>query len=156
MKKKSFYFLIVIVAVVILSFFSVRYIMGASAISKLQVKVLSVQISEIKLSYTKLKLNLEILNPTGEDVSLLSAGYNIFIAGSIVGEGSMSLANIPAQTAKYTSTTVVIYFASVANAVVDAITNQNFNLTIQGTLHAKVFFGLFSISKDFSSDYYYF
>jgi len=155
MEKKLPIFLVIIVAVVILSFLAIRYTMEATAISKLQVTVKSVQIQEIKVTYTKLKLFIEISNPTNEDISQLSTDYNIFIAGSIVGEGSMPLTNIPAQTVKETSTTVIIYFANVANVVIDAITNQKFNLTIQGTLHAKVLFGLVSILQDFSSGYSY-
>jgi hypothetical protein len=155
MEKKSSVFLVIIVAVVILSFLAIWYTTEASAISKLQVTVKGVQIQEIRVTYTKLKLNIEISNPTSEDISQLSTDFNIFIAGSIVGEGSMPLTDIPAQTVKETNTTAIIYYANVANAVKDAITNQNFKLTIQGTLHAKVLFGLLSLSQDFSSTYSY-
>jgi hypothetical protein len=155
MKKKSPVLVVIIVAVVILSFLAIRYTTEASAISKLQVTVKDVQIQEIKVTYTKLKLNIEISNPTSEGISKLSTDFNIFIAGSIVGEGSMPLTDIPAQTVKETSTTIIIYYANVANAVIDALANQNFKLTIQGTLHTKVLFGLLSLSQDFSSTYSY-
>jgi len=155
MEKKSSVFLAVIITVVVLSFLAIRYTMDASAISKLQVTVKGVQIQEIKVTYIKLKLNIEISNPTNDDISQLSTDFNIFIASSIVGEGSMLLTNIPAQTVKETNTTVIIYFANVSNAVIDAITNQNFTLKIQGTMHAKVLFGLLPISQDFSSTYSY-
>ena len=154
MDKKILFFLVIIV-VIILSFLAVRYIMETIAISKLQVTVKGVQIQELKVSYAKLKLIIEMSNPTGEDISQLSTEYNIFIASSIVGNGGISLTNIPAQATKEASTTVIIYFANVANAVLEALTKQNFNLTIQGTLHVKVLFDLLSISHDFSSTYYY-
>lgn len=154
MDKKLLLFLVIIV-IIILSFLSIRFVMETTAISKLRVTVKGVQIQELKVSYAKLKLFIEISNPTGEDISQLSTDYNIFIASSIVGNGSISLTNIPTQTTKNASTIVIIYFANVANAVLEALTKQNFNLTIQGTLHAKVLFGLLSISQDFSSTYFY-
>jgi len=155
MEKKSTVFIAIIIVVVILSFFTIRYTMDASAISKLQVTVKGIQIQEIKITYIKLKVNIEISNPTSEDISQLSTDFNIFIADSIVGDGNTILTNIPAQTIKETNTTIIIYFANVSNAVIDAITNQNFNLKIQGRVHAKVLFGLLSISQDFSSAYSY-
>ena len=155
MEKKSLVFLVIIVAVVILSFLAIWYTTEATAISKLQVTVTNVQIQEIKVTYTKLKLNIEISNPTSEDISQLSTDFNIFIAGIFIGKGSTPLMNIPAQAVKKTNTTIIIYYANVANAVIDALANQNFKLTIQGTLHAKVLFGLLSLSQDFSSAYSY-
>ena len=59
MKKSSYIYMIIIVAVIILSFLVIKYTMDASAISKLQVRIKSVQIQEIKVSYAKLKLNIE-------------------------------------------------------------------------------------------------
>ena len=154
MDKKLLFFFVIIV-VIILSFLAISYIMETTAISKLQVTVKNVQIQELKVSYAKLKLFIEMSNPTSWDISQLSTDYNIFIASSIVGNGSIAITNIPAQTTKEASTTVIIYFANVANAVLEALTKQNFDLTIQGTLHAKVLFGFFSISQDFSSTYSY-
>jgi hypothetical protein len=60
MEKKSPVFLVIIAAVLILSFLAIRYTTEASAISKLQVTVKGVQIQEVKVTYTKLKLNIEI------------------------------------------------------------------------------------------------
>jgi len=154
-KKSSSIYIIIIVVAIIMSFLTIKYIIDASAISKLQVTIKSVQIQEIKVTYAKLKLNIEISNPTSEDISQLSTDYNIFITGSIVGSGSMRLTDITALTVKGTSTTIIIYFANIANAVIDAILNQNFSLTISGILNAKILFDLLPISQNFSSTYFY-
>jgi len=156
MKKKLFIFLTIIAAIVVLlGFFTIRYIVEANEISKLQLTIKDVQIQELKLTYTKLKINIEILNPTNQDLSSLLIDYKIFISDIIVGNGSIALTNIPAQTNKETSTIVTINFIDVANAVIDAIKKQNFDLTIQGTLHVKILYDLFSISHKFSYLYHY-
>jgi len=155
MKKNLPVLLTIILVVVIISFLAIKYTIEATAISKLQIIVKNVQIQELKISYTKLKLNIEISNPTFEEIYQLSADYNIFIASSSIGKGNMDFTNIPAHTTKETSTTTIIYFANVTNAVIEAITSQNFNLKIQGILYAKVLFGFLSISYDFSSGYSY-
>ncbi len=142
-------------AVVIFSFLPIKYIIDASAISKQQLTIKSVQIQEVKVTYTKLKLDIEILNPTNEDISQLSAYYNIFIAGNIVGNGIVPFTDILAQTTKETSTTIIVYYANMTNAVIDTIIKQNFKITIQGTLHAKILFNLLSISQEFSTSYSY-
>lgn len=155
MKKSSYIYIIIIVAVIILSFLVIKYTMDASAISKLQVRIKGVQIQEIKVSYAKLKLNIEISNPTSEGISQLSTEYNILIAGSIVGNGSMNLTNLTAQTVKEASSTITIYYVNMTYAVIDAITSQNFSLTISGILNAKVLFDLLPISQSFLSTYLY-
>jgi hypothetical protein len=155
MDKKIPIFVAIIVVIVIFSFLAIRYTMDVSAISKIQVTVKNVQIQEIKLTYTKLKLDIEISNPTNEYIYHLSTDYNIFIADNIVGNGKVPLTNIPARSTNETSTNPIIYYINVTNAVIDAIVNQNFNLAIKGTLNVKVFFGLIFISQDYSATYYY-
>ena len=156
MKKKLFIFMTIITAIVVLlGFFTIRYIVEANEISKLQLTIKDVQIQELKVTYTKLKIDIEILNPTNQDVSSLLIDYNIFISDIMVGKGSIALTNIPAQTNKEASTIVTINFIDVANAVIDAIKKQNFDLTIQGTLHVKILYDLFSISHKFSYLYHY-
>ena len=155
MNKKPVIFLMIFAIIIILSFLVIKYYMETSAISKLQLTIKGVQIQEIKVTYTKLKLNIALLNPTDEVLSQFLTEYNIIIAGNIVGVGNITLSDIPARTNKETNTTITIYFSDVAIAVLDAIKNQNFNLTIQGTLHIKVLFDLLSISQDFSSTFSY-
>jgi len=155
MKRKSFVFLVIFIVIILLCFLAIRYIMEANEIRNLQVTVEGVQIQELKVTYNKLKLIIEISNPTKQDISQLYIDYNIFIADSFAGNGSIPLTNIPAQTTKETSTTILIYFVDVANAVIDAIINHKFILTIQGTLYARILSNLFSISQNFSSTYSY-
>jgi hypothetical protein len=155
MKKKLVVLLVIILAIIILIFLTLKYVNEISAISKLQLTIKGIQIQELKATYTKLKLDIEITNPTNEGISQLSTYYNIFIADTIVGEGSIPITYIFAQSTKETSTTFIIYYANVTNAVIDAITNKNFNLTIDGILHAKVLFSIVRISHEFSASYSY-
>lgn len=57
------------------------------------------------------------------------------------------------QTAK--DVTLTIYYADVANAVLDGIQNRNFDLTIEGEAKGTVFFDLFTVSSRFVSTYSY-
>lgn len=155
MNKKTLIYLLIIITIILLIFLSIKCTLEATAISKLQATIKSVQIQEIKVTYTKLKLNIELLNPTNEDISELSTDFNIFITGNNVGKGNTSAINIPAKTIKQTSSIIIIYFADVANAVMDSIINLKFNLTINGTFHAKILFGFFSVTQDFSAGYIY-
>ncbi|MDH7507693.1 MAG: hypothetical protein QHH15_07935 [Candidatus Thermoplasmatota archaeon] len=154
MKNKTTIFIIIII-VCISSILVTKYTIEAISISQLQITIKNIHIQEIKISYAKLKVDIEIFNPTNEDISQLSSDYNIYINSGLVGIGNMLITDIPAGTVKKTSTTIIIYFADVANAAVNAIINQNFNLTINGILQVKIFFDLFSISHEFSSTYIY-
>jgi len=155
MNKKTFVFLIIIVTIVFTSFLIIKYSMEATAISKLQLAIKNVEIQEIKTTYAKLKLIFDLSNPTNEYISELSTDFNIFITGNLVANGSTYPIDIPAKSTKETNSTIKIIFADVAYAVMNSILNLKFNLTIHGILHAKVLFGLFSISQEFSSSYSY-
>jgi len=148
--------LIVITVVIFISgFLSIRYMADASALEKVNVTVENISIQELRLTYCKLKLKMDIFNPTTEYISELSAKFDVSIAGTYVGNGSTPTVSIPAQSHKTGDVPLTIYYANVGNAVIDGIQTGNFDLTIHGEAKGNVLFNLLTVTKSFIASYYY-
>ena len=146
---------IVIIICLILIFFFGRYTADVSALEKINISVESITIEEVRLNYCKLKVNVNVLNPTSEYISDFTAQFDIYIANTYVGNGSIPKVSIPIQSEKIKNVSITIFYVNVGNAVIDGIQTRNFNLSIQGTTTVKVLFNLMSISKQFSASYSY-
>jgi hypothetical protein len=146
---------IAIIILLIFIFFFSRHTAKVSALEKINISVESITIKEVRLNYCKLKVNVNILNPTSELISDLSAQFDIFIADTYVGNGSIPKVSIPIQSGKIKNVSITIFYVNVGNAVIDGIQTRNFDLSIQGTATVTVLFNLISISKPFTAFYSY-
>ncbi len=135
---------------------SYQYITDVTALNSVEVTVddIKLQGTEV-LTYCKLKLSVGIYNPTHQDLSGVSAEFDVFIADSYVGSGSFPKSFIPAQSNSKKDVTLTIYYADVAKAVFDGITERNFYLSVEGEARANVLFDLFTVSRKFVSTYSY-
>ncbi len=135
-------------------FFIYRYNEEAAAFrSGVRVTVEKVIPEEVRVTYTRLQLSISIYNPTDETIDDFSSAYDIYIANTPVGSGSIDKLSLPAKTTRTSTSTIIIYYAQVADGVVDALTHQNYDLTVSGTIEGKIFFNLLPISEEFSAVY---
>jgi hypothetical protein len=146
---------IVIIIFLILIFFFSRYTADVSALEKIKIFVESITIEEVRLNYCKLKVNVNVLNPTSEYISDFTAQFDIFIANTYVGNGFIPKVSIPIQSGKIKNVSITIFYVNVGNAVIDGIRTRNFDLSIKGTATVQILFNLISISKQFSASHSY-
>jgi len=155
MKNKTKIIAVIAIIVILSSVLSYRYVTDVAALNDVEVTVESITLQELRIAYCTLKLSVDIFNPTHQDLSEVSAEFDVFIADSYVGSGSFPKSFIPTQSNSKKDVTLTIYYANVANAVLDGIQNRNFDLTIEGEAKGKVFFDLFTVSSRFVSTYSY-
>ena len=132
-----------------------KYMADVSAIEKINITLENTSIQELRLTYCKLKLKVNISNPTTEYISELSAEFDISIAGTYVGNGSVPKVSIPIQSYKTKDVPLIIYYADVGKAVIEGIQARNFDLAINGEAKVNVLFNLIMISKSFIAIYSY-
>ncbi len=146
--------LIVVTIVIFISgFLVIRYTTDVSALEKVNITIENINIQESHLTYCKLKLKVNISNPTNEYISGLFAEFDISIASTYVGNGSVPTVSIPAQSQTKKDVILTIYYADVGNAVIDGIQIGNFDLTVHGEAKGNVLFNLITVSKSFTASY---
>ena len=127
------------------------YYADVGALDKTNVTIKDIRLQEIGLTYCELKIYINFYNPSDRDVNGLSAVFDIYIADNYIGKGSLSKVSISSKSSVEKDTTVTIYYANVATAVVDGIKKGNFDLTIKGTASGNILFGILTISEKFEA-----
>ena len=146
--------LIVITIVIFISgFLVIRYTNDVSALEKVNVTIENINIQGFYPTYCKLKLKVNISNTANEYISGFFAEFDISIAGTHVGNGSIPTVSIPPQSQIKRDVILTIYYTDVGNAVIDVIKTVNFDLTINGEAKGNVLFNLITVSKSFTTSY---
>jgi hypothetical protein len=156
MIKKSMRFIIIAgVIIAILGLFGYTYSADVSALDNARITIRDIRIQEINLIDPKPHCNLiifiDISNPSNQDITGLTADFDVFITNNYVGSGSVSKISIPAQSSKEKEVSLTIYFFDVAAAVKDVIINGNFIISIKGYASGDVLFGLITITDQISA-----
>ena len=151
-----------IILAIILSisgFLGYNYYADVAAMSSIEVTINDVDITDVKFTSFKLKLDANIYNPTDQDISGLSSAFDIYIEDNYVGEGGFSNVFIPAHAQSEKDVLITIYYSGLADAAVDVIKNVitegNFDLIISGNINGNVLFGLIAFSQEFETTYIY-
>ena len=151
-----------IILAIILSvsgFLGYIYYADVEAMSSIEVTVHDVDVTDIKPTSFKLKLDANIYNPTDQDISGLSSTFDIYIEDNYVGEGGFSNVFIPAHIQNEKDVSISIYYSGLAAAAVDVIKNVitegNFDLIISGNINGNVLFGLIAFSQEFETTHTY-
>lgn len=151
MKYKRKIIAIITISVLLIAFFSYTYYSDASAISKINITIKKASVEEISLTYTELKITIDINNPSQRDISIQKANFKIYISGVYIGDGIVTKINVPAESNKEKDVTITVYYSNVANAVVEAITKFVFELSIEGKADVNIIFGLLTFSEKFEA-----
>jgi hypothetical protein len=148
---------VIIIAIIlsVLGFLSYSYNADVEAISNIKVTLDDIDLTGIKVTSFKLKLDVNISNPTNQHISNLSSNFDIYIAENYVGKGNFSKVSIPASSYCSKDIFVTIYYSGLADAAVDVIkniiTNEEFDLTIDGKISGNALFGLTTVSQNFKA-----
>jgi hypothetical protein len=146
-------FIIIIITISFLSFIFFNYNSDLEAINNLNVILRDVDIFDASITSFKLKLIVEIINPSNREIIELSSDFDIFIENNYVGEGNFSNVNIQKNSTLNKDIIITIYYSGIAEAVVDIIKNlinaEEFYLKINGILYAKALFGFSIIEQNY-------
>ena len=152
MKKKIRQIIIGITIILVISMFlCYTYYADVTTLYDAELSIEDIRLQELSLTYCKLKIYIDISNPTDRDISDLTAMFDIFIADNYVGLGSLSKVSIPAQSKIEKDVAITIYYSNVAFSVVDGIKSGNFDLTISGEARGNILFGLITVSDEFKA-----
>ena len=148
----------VIAVVLILSvigFLGYNYNADVEAISNIEVTLDDINLTDINFTSFKVKLDVNISNPTNQHISNLSSNFDIYIAENYIGKGNFSKVSIPASSHCSKDVFVTIYYSGLADAAADVIksiiTNEEFDLTIDGEISGNALFGLTTVSQSFKA-----
>jgi len=149
-----------IILAIILSvsgFLGYIYFADVAAMSSIEVTINDVDITDVKFTSFKLKLDANIYNPTDQDISGLSSAFDIYIEDNYVGEGGFSNVFIPAhaQSEKDVSITISGLAVAAVDVIKNVITEGNFDLNISGNINGNVLFGLITFSQEFETTHTY-
>ena len=151
---------IMLISVIILSitgFIGYTYISDVSSLNKVKIELLDAFIIEAKLSYFKLKLIVNISNPTESHISYLESKFDLFLSSNYIGEGNFSIINIYPKSHQIKDITIIVYYDGLVSAVIeiieDFISGKKVELTIDGIISGKVLFDFITITKNFTAVY---
>lgn len=151
MMKKRYFILIGLLIVVLVGFPIVQIMADAAAINGLKIHVEDVRLADIKLTSCDLLVTMNFINPTSQDLSIVSASFDVFIADSYVGKSNLSHLFIPNKSSREQVISLTLLYSDVAHSVVEGIKNKNFDIYISGEAQGYVFYDLFLISVPFSA-----
>jgi len=139
------------IILLILGFLGFIYAADVAALDNAKISIKDVRVQEIGLTSCKLKIFIDITNPSDRDISGLIADFDVFITDTYVGSGSVSRVSIPAHSSREKGVTITIFYANVAEAIIDAIIDGYFDLSIKGYASGDVFFGLITVTDQISA-----
>ena len=148
MIKKNFIIIILtVIILIILGFLGFTYTADVAALDNAKVSIKDIRFQEIGLTSCKLKIFIEISNPSDRYISGLTADFEVFINENYVGSGSVSRISIPAQSNREKGVTITIFYTNAAEAVIDGIQKGYFDLSINGDASGDVLFGLITVTN---------
>ncbi len=137
--------------IVILFAVSILQIMAdKAAINDLTIHAENVRLTDVGLTSCDLLVTVNFTNPTGRDLSIVSARFDVFVADSYVGNSSLQHLSIPSKSSKEHDISLTLLYSDIAHAVFEGIKNRNFDIDISGEAQGQVFYGLFIVSVPFS------
>jgi len=151
MEKKLIFASIIVIAILFFGSFSFIYISDVNAVGNIDVSIKKIGIQDIGLSYARLKITVDIDNPSDREISNLEAYFKVYIANTYVGDGTLLKISIPPHSSINKDVIITIYYTNVASGVIDAITTFDFTLSINGKANIDILFGLLKFSKNFKA-----
>jgi hypothetical protein len=139
-------------------FFNYLYSKGVESVEDMEVVILDISFSEVKVSSCVLGVLVNISNPSDYYFSGVSSVFDIFIDDNVIGSGSFSELDIPAFSSRVVEIPVTIMYLGLAQGVVELVTDflmgNPTSLFFSGDLSIRIFFGFMTITRSFSSLYF--
>ena len=151
--NKSQFAVVILIIFIIVSFLGYSYYADADTLLHVYADVEGINDVNVKLTSASITFTLNITNPTTRNINDLSSRFDIYIEQNIIGYGSFSNVDIPAQSSILKPVSITVYYNKTISSIWDVIVNnfqgQQSKLIIKGTMTASVMFGLSTASEDF-------
>jgi len=92
-------------------------------------------------------------NPSEYDTPSIEADYDVYIEGTYVGEGSLSLGIVSSEETKVDEQIVTVYYEDVGTSLAEVLRSGEFVVTIRGEARAYVLYNSIPVSQDFAAKY---
>ncbi|MDG6229093.1 MAG: hypothetical protein QCH96_03915 [Candidatus Thermoplasmatota archaeon] len=148
---------ILVSGIVLLLFFTFFYTYSSdiAAISQVHIELSDVEITKPTFYNVTLTLLMNISNPTERTIQDLSSDFDIYIGSHQIGSGSFSGITIQPKSSTLEPVATIITYKGLAHSIIerlsDFINGQQTTIIIEGTMTAKVFFGLGQTTQDFAA-----
>jgi len=119
------------------------------AVSNLEFEPYDASVSRLGFTSADIKVKMRLRNPTGYDTPLLQVEFDIYLADVYVGHGGIPEAKVLAESSTVRNMTLTVGFANVTKAVLEALRSGSFNLTMSGTVHARILYDIIPVSFPF-------
>jgi len=140
-----------LIIVIIIIFISIlQFMADAAAVNEFKINVENVRLADIGLASCTLWVTINFTNPTNQDLSIVSATFDVFVADSYVGNSSVTQFSIPKKSSREQVISLTLLYSNIAHAVMEGIRNKNFDIDISGEAQGYVFYRLFIVSIPFS------
>lgn len=149
-KKRHITVIGLIIVIIVATVVILEFMADATAINEFKINIENVRVADIGLTSCELWVTINFTNPTNRDLSIESATFDVFIAGSYVANSSLLQFSIPSNSSIEQVISLKLLYSNIAQAVIEGIKNRNFDIYISGEAQGYVFYGLFTVSVPFS------
>jgi len=130
------------------------YYQDISAIEDSEISISNAGISELKLTYCKIKLQMELKNPSARKISDISVRFDIYLNDNYVGSGYFPEITVPPHSARTREMNITIYYANLTGAVLNALYDGKVVISIRGEMEGKVLYGMIKFTQRFNTSYF--
>jgi len=130
------------------------YYQDISAIEDSEISISNAGISELKLTYCKIKLQMELKNPSARKISDISVRFDIYLTDNYVGSGYFPEITVPPHSARTREMNITIYYANLTGAVLNALYDGKVVISIRGEMEGKVLYGMIKFTQRFNTSYF--
>lgn len=152
--KKTFAAIAISVILVVPAVLGFFYYQDISAIENSEISISSASISEIALTYAKIKLQMELKNPSARKISDISVKFDIYLTDNYVGSGYFPSITVPAHSSRTREMNITIYYANLTGAVINAIYNGKVVISIKGEMEGRVLYNTIKFVQGFNTSYH--
>ena len=139
--------------VIIPIFLGFVYYEDVSAIENSEISISNASISELRPTYCKIRLQMELKNPSARQISDISVKFDIYISDNYVGSGYFPEITVPPHSARMREMNITIYYANLTGAVVNALYNGEVVISIRGEMEGKILYDMVRFSQPFNTSY---
>lgn len=150
--KKTVVIGVVCLVIIALLAFGVYTVYGErEAVMNLEVQIYDVSVPRIGLTSADISVKLRFYNPTQFSTPSFRVEYDIYLADSYIGHGSIPDTKVPASSSIIQTMTITVSYLDVAKSLIEALIRGDFSVSVKGTVHARLFFDMIPISRSFSA-----
>jgi LEA14-like dessication related protein len=150
MRKKRIVMILGLVAVILLGFFVLQYMVDAASMNDFKITIKQVNVTHVGITACDIIVTVNCTNPTSQDLPIESVTFDVYVADSYVGHSDLSHFTIPKRSSTEQQVSLTVLYADLAHAVLEGLLNNNFQINATGEAVGYVFYGLIKTTVPFT------